>query len=632
VSSLYHYCWAIDARNLLQDGGASMNTKEFLLRLNGVKITGSGWISYCPSHNDQHHSLSICESSDGKLLVYCHAGCSFNDILAAVGTVYQSNESKKSKVNGKWTIIATYDYYDEKGSVLYQVVKTEPKGFFQRRPDGAGGWIKDLKNVRKVLYRLPELIEADPALPVFIVEGEKDAETLASNGLVTTTNSGGCNSPWVDDYTNTLKDRHIVLIPDHDEPGVNRVKELALILKNHVASLRIVDVHDGEPLPKKHGKDITDWFNAGGTVDQLLKLVEETSHWDANNEVMPLICNFKDFKKLKLNKGEKIAFELCRREVGMLSSITNRGKSTLIRNVLLTLATGGKFDPLVEQNKQRRVLLLDFETSSQRLQSDLLIQTQYFTEEEIELVDNNLFIVCEGMIGDELLNLSHHMKQLEKWLESIKPIDFVVIDTQSAAFDLFNENDNAEVGRKIIKPLLRLARIFDCAVLVSHHIGKQKSEEGQNAEKAYKSRGASSFGCGATTVFNLTADPASPERVTLTCAKRKNGSEYERLMILDQHTRWFSLSEEIPTKPATNTDLILEFINSSGRSRIKTSEVENYFEGKMSDRTVRASLKRLLELGELFQPCVGWWSLAKAENTEDTYSDFRTFRLPEEIV
>jgi hypothetical protein len=103
------------------------------------------------------------------------------------------------------TIAATYDYNDESGNLLFQVVRFEPKDFRQRRPDGKGGWIWDLKDVRRVLYRIPELIEAiKKGIPVFLVEGEKDVESLSRIGFTATTNAGGANK-WRDDYAEVLR-------------------------------------------------------------------------------------------------------------------------------------------------------------------------------------------------------------------------------------------------------------------------------------------------------------------------------------------------------------------------------------------------------------------------------------------
>src|SRR5690606_16133524 len=112
----------------------------------------------------------------------------------------------------------TYGYKDEKGRLLFEVVRFEPKDFRQRRPDGKGGWIWSVKGVRQVPYHLPQLIEANPSHPVFIVEGEKDVLRLESLGLVATCNAGGAGK-WSDELSKHFADRRVVILPDNDEPG-----------------------------------------------------------------------------------------------------------------------------------------------------------------------------------------------------------------------------------------------------------------------------------------------------------------------------------------------------------------------------------------------------------------------------
>jgi hypothetical protein len=65
----------------------NMSAQPLLSRLEGVKQTGKGkWQAKCPAHRDRSPSLSISELSDtGAVLVYCHAGCSFEKIIAAAG-------------------------------------------------------------------------------------------------------------------------------------------------------------------------------------------------------------------------------------------------------------------------------------------------------------------------------------------------------------------------------------------------------------------------------------------------------------------------------------------------------------------------------------------------------------------
>src|SRR5262249_22819672 len=89
-------------------------------------------------------------------------------------------------------IVAKYDYTDADGKLLFQVCRSEPKTFKQRRPDGKGGWIWSVRHVRQVPYCLPALVEAVKAgKPVFVVEGEKDCNNLHAFGVTATCNAGG---------------------------------------------------------------------------------------------------------------------------------------------------------------------------------------------------------------------------------------------------------------------------------------------------------------------------------------------------------------------------------------------------------------------------------------------------------
>jgi hypothetical protein len=84
-------------------------------------------------------------------------------------------------------VIATYEYTDESGRILFRKVRTKNKKFWQQHPDGNGGWVSGIKSIRRVLYRLQELIEdiaADHV--VLIVEGEKDADNLHRIGIPAT--------------------------------------------------------------------------------------------------------------------------------------------------------------------------------------------------------------------------------------------------------------------------------------------------------------------------------------------------------------------------------------------------------------------------------------------------------------
>lgn len=171
-------------------------------------------------------------------------------------------------------VVATYDYRDAASALLYQVERLEPKGFRQRRPNGAGGWIYRLDGVQRVLYRLPELLAADRTAPVFVVEGEKDTDALVALGLIATTNPGGAGK-WLPEYSEILRGRHVVIIPDADEPGRRHADQVARSLHGSAGTVRILALPD---LPEKG--DLSDWAAAGGTREALEALVAATPLWE----------------------------------------------------------------------------------------------------------------------------------------------------------------------------------------------------------------------------------------------------------------------------------------------------------------------------------------------------------------
>ena len=232
-------------------------TVESLARALEATRSGSNWMAKCPAHDDKNPSLSIREE-EGKVLVHCHAGCAQRDVIDAL----KSLGIWEPELTGKSRIVETYDYTDDGGTLLYQVLRYEPKNFKQRRPDGSGGWIWQ-KGQKLVLYRLPEVLESPI---VFVVEGERDVETLREYGFVATTNAGGANARWLPQYTDALKGREVILIPDNDVPGRKRAFSIAQALLGNVGNLIYLELSEG--------KDVTDWFSRGHSELELVAQIE----------------------------------------------------------------------------------------------------------------------------------------------------------------------------------------------------------------------------------------------------------------------------------------------------------------------------------------------------------------------
>jgi hypothetical protein len=302
-----------------------------------VQDHGHDWRGCCPLHGGKNpESLSVRPDTG---VWFCQSGCQtggdiyqfearlsnldtradFPKIKAAVdellGTIRDDAPApapapKKKRPPAR--IVATYDYRDEQGNLLYQAVRKDPKGFTQRRPNpnGEPGWTwgitentyvktkgtdwitwratphepeppagsRQLPRVRPVLYHLAELLAADPSETIFQVEGEKDVENLLALGLLATTNVMGAGK-WHDEYTATLTGRHVVILQDNDTAGADHARAVANHLQGKAASVKVLLLPG---LPEKG--DPTDWLAAGGTKDQMLELATHAPEWGTLQE------------------------------------------------------------------------------------------------------------------------------------------------------------------------------------------------------------------------------------------------------------------------------------------------------------------------------------------------------------
>ncbi|HVV51740.1 MAG TPA: AAA family ATPase [Polyangia bacterium] len=242
--------------------------KGFLSRLERVRRSANGWTARCPAHDDAKPSLSVTVGEDGRILAKCFAGCDLAAIVRALGIEVADLFVGPTPARPEFD--AVYDYRDERGELLFQVVRSPGKRFRQRRPDGMDGWAWNLTGVRRVVYRLPELRAADPSAEVYVVEGEKDVETLSSRGLVATTNPQGAGK-WRPELSEPLRGRDVVILPDNDEPGRKHADAVARLLASVARRIRIVQLPG---LPTKG--DVSDWIAAGNTLDRLRELVAAT--------------------------------------------------------------------------------------------------------------------------------------------------------------------------------------------------------------------------------------------------------------------------------------------------------------------------------------------------------------------
>lgn len=240
---------------------------------------------YCPLHDDNNASGWLSWGYDTaepeKYSIACY-GCGgddgewFGDFLrwmkgdAPIHTwngLESSGGSRSGRGRGirvNSTRIASYEYENAVGDVvgvkdrlehLYEI------GVDACRSERAFAWSRDfpLSGSRVPLYRLPAVLAAIAAgEPVYVVEGEKDADTMTALGFAATTGPNGAGTPWTGEQIESLTGAKVVVIADNDAPGRTHAREIAGCLKG-VAALVDLQVPVGY-------KDVTEIAEAGGEV------------------------------------------------------------------------------------------------------------------------------------------------------------------------------------------------------------------------------------------------------------------------------------------------------------------------------------------------------------------------------
>jgi hypothetical protein len=289
-----------------------------------VKDNGHNARTKCPNHNGTSNTSLAITAAPGKVLVYCHAGCDIDDVLAALN-------------------LTQTDLFDSRGGIRYEysggrhVIRTPDKRFRQR------GNMEDSS-----LFQVEDIGDADT---VYVTEGEQDAVNLATLCKVAAVSppQGAKTPPEKWDWT-PLHGKRVVIITDKDDIGRPHAERVAAHLKSIAASVEIME--------SAVGKDISDHIAAGKGVNDfvptsLLDALGVTSDW----------LNDQTFPELQFAVPDLISEGL-----GLLVGPPKKGKSFLVGNLAIAVAAGGQALGHIPV-KQRPVLVLALEDGHRRLQA-----------------------------------------------------------------------------------------------------------------------------------------------------------------------------------------------------------------------------------------------------------------------
>jgi putative DNA primase/helicase len=255
---------------------------DIYLLLRGATLEGNGAErrGFClsVSHNDNDPSCDYnvvkntfhcksCEKQGGALDLPVVAAKAA-DRKASLRYLKDKGLVEPSTESNVWASANTiYSYQDAAGVVVYEVGRWNLSGggkqFRQRVPDGRGGYNTKahcLDGVARVPYRLPELaahISTKPDVPVYVVEGEKDANNLGASGATVTTNAQGAAWAWPVAWATLFQGLSVVyVLADNDEPGHKAAIQRAKLIRTVVPDVRVV-----RALPGVGEKgDVSDWL------------------------------------------------------------------------------------------------------------------------------------------------------------------------------------------------------------------------------------------------------------------------------------------------------------------------------------------------------------------------------------
>ena len=499
-------------------------TLALILRETRAKANkgGNGWKGHCPAHNDKSPSLSISQGADTRILLNCHIKCDLDSICAALNITqadFYPLKPKQAQTQGKPRYYPDkfYDYKDETGVLLFQSVRqrladpakfpNEPrKRFRQRAPDGKGAWVWSLAGVRRVLYRLPELLSSDPTATVWIVEGEKDVDRLRSLGLVSTCNPMGAGK-WLDEYSDVLLGRDCVVIEDNDQPGKDHTEQVCQGLFGRASKICKLSF----PAMPEHG-DVSDWLDAGHSETELCQLADALPEW------APFTNNGQP-QQSKARTQPKIQ-EVCMADVQVknidwlwegriprgtlmiVEGMEGEGKSTMLCAIAAAVTQGrGLSDmPLTTPGN---VLWLSAEDDLGRVLKPRLLATGADV--------TKVFAVSESFTFDDKgVALVREMAQRRS------PV-MIVIDP-IFAYTKGDPSKGAD-ARVTTNQLREIAEEFNCAIILVRHVGKSKGFGDPRAAGLYSIE----WRAAARSVLLCGSDPDNPNKKALTQNKNTFG-------------------------------------------------------------------------------------------------------------
>ncbi len=374
-----------------------------------------------------------------------------------------------------------------------------------------GGWVCGAMPEPRPLYRLPQLLAADTAETVWIVEGEKSADVGPQLGLCTVTSAGGSNAAEKTDWK-PVRGRRVVIVPDNDEPGESYAAEVARLCSaagaSSVGLLRLPTIWPQCPV----AGDLADFSEAfdSRTAEELRAMLEraavepvEAADNSRKGTLRPPVTE----PRLMTVKASEVepkdldwlwAHRFLVGHINIIGGDPGLGKSMILIDVAARASKGMNW-PDGSECKRCSVL---YSTTEDGIE-DTVVPRLIAAGADLERVHIVEGVKCHNDSEQPLL-LNEHLRLLDDNLTENPDIRILIVDTlQSHIGSAVTTNNNSSV-RGVMTPLKRLAEKHHVAVLCIEHLTKSKTTAGENA--TYRVQGSIAFAGAARSVWIVAKD------------------------------------------------------------------------------------------------------------------------------
>jgi hypothetical protein len=353
--------------------------------------------------------------------------------------------------------LTEYVYRDASGRPYLRVVRRSTKQFPQYHWEN-DCWVKGKPAGPRIPYRLPELLAASAIEPVFVCEGEKDADSVAELGLIATTNPEGAGK-WTAELGQWFHGKQLVyILEDNDQAGRDHAAKVAAELGGMVSEIRIVSFPE---LPE-HG-DVSDWIEQGGTKAQLLERARQASKVEGPTLTSRRASDY-EIEEIVWLWPERFALG----KFGIICGLPDEGKGLLFADMAARVTRIGEWPCEEGSAPLGRVVLLTAEDAP----ADTVVPRLIAAGADLDRVE--IVNMVRENRQDRMFSLITDLTLLRRKIVELGDVKLVQIDPVTAYLG-FGKVDSFRTTdvRAVLGPLVDLADELKVAIVGIMHFNKK---------------------------------------------------------------------------------------------------------------------------------------------------------------